>query len=117
MCYFAILVGKNRRYMLVKFNVEAERKTFIKYNKNFREIKNDQVRKYIDPKVFHLCNGRQRVVFDNNGICIGKINSLYKGVLAQPIDRPEDSIIPNMPNAKRRNVVDGTTSHHYTITL
>ena len=117
MCFFAIRLGKNRRYMLVKFNVEAERETFIKHNPNFREIKNSQVRSYIDPKVFHLCNGRQRVVFDNNGACIGRINSLYKDIFAQPIDRPEDSAIPNAPIARRKTIVNGTTAHNYKTTL
>lgn len=114
--YFAILFGEKRKYMLVKFNVKAERETFVNHS-NFMEINTAQVRKYIDSKVFHLCNGNNRVVYDNNGVRIGRIDSLYKCVSKQKVDHPEDSPIPCLPKVRRKNIVNATTAHQYNAKL
>ena len=87
--YYAIALTGNRNYMLAAFNVEPERDTVVKYSNGFMPINTKQVKKYIDPEVLLLCKKKKNVVYNQDGICCGKFESLYKPLHQQPIYKPE----------------------------
>lgn len=114
MFHYAIKMNKSYQFVLIAFHQKAERDTFAKYA-GFNAVDAKTVNKYISRSIIRKCNCYIRCGFDNGGNFRGKANSLYKPLNEQRIDRPEDGIIPNMPSARRRNIVDATTTMHYTI--
>jgi hypothetical protein len=109
--FFAIALTGNKNYMLVNFNTEAERNTVVKYSNGFIPIKNKEVDAYISKNVMHLCNGKCGVVYNQDGVCCGKFESLYKPLHQQSAYRPEDNAARFVPEVKRKNIIDGRTPY------
>ena len=111
--FYAIMFTGKRKYMLVTFNEKAQRDTVVKYSKGFMPIDVKQVYQYIDPKVMHLCIGKCGTVYNQDYVCCGKFESLYKPLHEQSAYRPEDSAPILMHKAKYKTVINATTAHIY----
>ena len=80
MNYFATLKGNDKFYFLVSFKHKNERDTFINHSEfraaNHKEISN------LNQKVCRLCRTNEKAVYDQNGIRVAYLHSLYKAALA-----------------------------------
>ena len=104
--YFAILKHNNRQYFVVGFHDTNERDTFIK-NAGFEKLPCDKIYRLNNKEVIRKCRANERVVFDQNGMLVTRINSLYKPLHQQNIYRPEDSISHFTRKAFSKSVVNG----------
>lgn len=111
--YYAIALTGNKNYMLAAFNVEPERDTVVKYSNGFMPINTKQVKKYIDPEVLLLCKRKRNVVYNQDGVCCGKFESLYKPLHEQKLYRPESDVVLLTPNARSKAVINKTSAHMY----
>ena len=81
MMYFAILKGSEKYHLLVGFRYRAERDTFVKYSE-FRNIKKCEL-ETLGGKSERLCRKCEKAVYDQDGVRVAYIRSLYKPAMSQ----------------------------------
>ena len=80
MRFFATLKGNDKYYLLVAFKYKMERDTFVNHSE-FRIANCGEVSKMSD-KVYRLCRANEKAVYDQDGVRVAYLHSLYKGAIA-----------------------------------
>lgn len=115
--YYAIFkhpnYNENKKFLVAGFRYIDERNTFAKYSE-FEVLPADKRRAMKKDRIMNLCLANERIVFDQNGKPVTRINNLYKSIVQQKTDRPEDSHIPCMPRANRNHMINATMRHRKT---
>lgn len=102
----------NGQFLIAGFQYLNERDTFIKYTE-FEALPANERNALKRNSLVRLCAENERIVFNQDKQRVARIDSLYKCISKQRIDRPEDSPIPCAPKAKRKNIINATTAHQY----
>lgn len=80
MRYFAILKGSSRYYLLVAFKYRNERDTFVNHSE-FRIANHSEV-KTLNIKTNKLCRTNEKAVYDQDGVRVAYLHSLYRNAIA-----------------------------------
>ena len=81
--YYAILNNpfNRRNFLMVAFDYMAERDTFVAHSE-FVKVPSAKVQR-MSKHVAQLCYNHQRLVFDQDGVRVAHLKSLYVGAAAQ----------------------------------
>ena len=80
MHYYATLKGNEKFYLLVAFRYKNERDTFVNHSE-FRKANAAEINR-LNEKVPRLCRKCEKAVYDQDGVRVAYLRSLYKGALA-----------------------------------
>lgn len=112
MMHFAICRrGKNRdgnQHMLVGFEYLAERNTFVKYSE-FEKADKHELNK-LSGESERLCRQCEKMVYNQDGMKVAYIDSLYKPASQQRIKRPESTYKPTQQDIKSKSVIQITSA-------
>ena len=78
--YFAILRWSREHYLLASFRYIAERDTFVNHSE-FRKANANEV-KELNKETCKLCRRYEKAVYDQDGIRVAYIHSLYRNAIA-----------------------------------